>query len=131
MKKFFSAVILPGVLLVFSACAKMQPEVSPGPAQSGEKMIALEASSYAFTPNNIKAEQGDTIVFEIANVSGRVHNFSINDPKGKTLQNVDLPPEKKIPVTVMFPDSGTYEFYCDKPLHSAFGMKGQVVVSPR
>lgn len=132
MKKSIPAAIFFGVLLIIAGCAKMQPQVAPEPVQGGEKVIALEASSYEFTPNNIKAAQGDTIVFNITNVSGRVHNFSIKDPHGKTLQDVDLPAKKTIPVKVTFSETGRYEFFCNKPFHPTFGMKGQVeVAAPR
>ncbi len=128
MKKYFPMVMFLGVLLMLSGCPKRQPQVVVAPAANSEKMIDMQATSYSFTPNNIKAEQGDTILFNITNVSDTAHNFTLKDPEGKTIQEVDLPAKKTTPVRVTFAESGKYEFYCNKPFHSTLGMKGRVEV---
>ncbi|HXX53845.1 MAG TPA: cupredoxin domain-containing protein [Thermodesulfovibrionales bacterium] len=115
------------VLLAFAACASQQPLVTLGPAR-GEVVLAMKASSFSFEPNNIKAYRGDVVVLKIENTSGAGHNFTIKDPQGNVVQNVDLPSKKTATATVPLSETGTYEFYCDKPFHSTYGMKGQIVV---
>jgi len=124
--KWLSAVFAT-VLLVLAACASQQPLVTIGPAK-GEIILPMKASSFSFEPNNIKAYRGDVVVLKIENISGSGHNFTIKDPQGKTLQDVGLPSKETVTLKVSLSDTGTYEFYCDKPFHSSYGMKGQIVV---
>jgi len=119
-----------GLLLAVAACASQQPLVTIGPSK-GETVIEAKASNFKFEPNNIKAYKGDELVFRIENISGTGHNFTIKDPEGHTLQSLPLPPKETTTVKVTLSEGGTYEFYCDKPFHSAFGMKGRVEVVPK
>ena len=116
-----------GILFVLSACAGLQHQVAVS-SVGGEKVITMEASSFKFTPNNIKAYQGDAVVIKIANISDAGHDFTIKDPQGQIVQSVDLPSKKTVEVRVTLSEPGEYSFYCDKPLHSSFGMKGQIEV---
>jgi plastocyanin len=87
-----------------------------------------QSSDFSFEPNNIKAYKGNVIVFKVENVSGSAHNFTVKDPQGNIVQSVKLPSKETIQVKISLSETGTYEFYCDKPFHSGFGMKGQMVV---
>ncbi len=120
-------VLWAGMLLAVSSCASQQPLVTIGPSKA-ETVVAVKASDFKFEPNNIKAYKGGVIVFEIENISGSEHNFTVNDPKGQTMQSVSLPSKKTVKLSVSLSEAGTYEFYCDKPFHSGFGMKGRLVV---
>ncbi len=116
-------------LLVIFGCAVRQPQVEPVAVQ-GEKTIDMKASSYSFEPNNIKANQGDTIVLNITNISGTKHNFTLKDPGGKIIHSVELLPNKPEHLRITFSEKGAYDFYCDKPFHSTLGMKGRIEVVP-
>ncbi len=123
------AAMLVAVLFVIFSCASRQHQVEAAAGQ-GEKTLAMNASSYKFEPNNIKANQGDTIVLNITNVSDKQHNFTIKDPGGKIIQSVELLPKKTVPVKISFPEKGSYDFYCNKPFHPTLGMKGSIQVGP-
>jgi len=120
-----SVMICLGLIFILSACAGLQQQVTVGSAE-GEKTITIEADSFKFTPNNIKAAQGDEITIRVTNISDAGHNFTINDPHGQTIRSVDLPPKQAVEIRITLPEAGEYEFYCDKPLHSSFGMKGHI-----
>lgn len=120
-------IILMGVLFLVAACASQQPLVTMGHAK-GEIAVAVTASSFKFEPNNIKAFKGDVLVVKLQNVSDSGHNFTVKDPLGQTVQNVTLPSKETVAVKITLSETGTYEFYCDKPFHSTFGMKGQIIV---
>ncbi len=113
------------VLLLFAACAGLQPEVTVSPG-GVEKVLAVKANSFKFEPNNIKAYTGDVILLKIENVSGSGHNFTIKNPQGQVIQSAELPAGKVTDVSVTLSEKGVYDFYCDKPFHSAFGMKGRI-----
>jgi len=115
------------ILLAVAACASQQPLVTISPTK-GEIVLAMKASDFTFEPNNIKAYRGEVIVLKIENISNTGHNFSLIDPRGNMVQNITLPPKETLTVKVALSETGTYEFYCDKPFHSTLGMKGQIVV---
>lgn len=94
----------------------------------GKKTVAVQASSFSFEPSSFQALKGDTLVFKISNTASITHNFTIKDPKGRILKSVDLPANQTVSTEIAFPEPGTYEFFCDKPLHSTLGMKGSVEV---
>ncbi len=114
-----------GVLL--AGCFSLQPQIVLSGKES-KKVVGLKAESFKFEPNNIRVFEGDTVLFRIENSSDSAHNFTITDPQQQVLQSVALPAKKEVDLNVSFEESGVYEFYCDKPLHSSFGMKGRVEV---
>jgi plastocyanin len=111
------------LILLAASCATRQA-LETVKTEAGTAVIDMKASDFKFEPNNLKARRGDILEFNITNVSGTTHNFTIKDPKGEVLQSADLPPHKTTTVTVTVAEAGTYHFYCDKPLHSTLGMKG-------
>ena len=117
-----------GLLLMSMACAGQQPLVTLGPAK-GEVVLDMKASDFKFEPNNIKTFKGDLIVFRVENTSGTGHNFTVKDPHGRALQSMALPPKETVEIRITLSETGIYEFYCDKPFHSGFGMKGRVEVN--
>jgi plastocyanin len=118
------------VVLLIAGCASLQPQVAVSEKES-EKVVELKAESFKFEPNNIRVFEGDMIIFRIENSSDSAHNFTITNPQKQILKEVALPSKKVVDINVSFADPGVYEFYCDKPLHSSFGMKGQVEVVKR
>lgn len=126
-KSKWLAAVFTSVLLTFAACASQQPLVTIGPAK-GEIVLAMKAGDFSFEPNNIKAYRGDVVVLKIENISNAGHNFTVTDPRGNMVQNIALPPKETVTVKIDLSETGTYEFYCDKPFHSTLGMKGQIAV---
>ena len=116
------------MMLVVAACAGPQKMLSVPPG-AGEKVIEVKASSFRFDPNVIQAHQGDRLVLLIHNTAGIAHNFTLKDPAGKVLFSKDLPASETVRLEVSLSQAGDYPFYCDKPLHEAFGMKGRLVVA--
>ena len=122
-----ASVLVLGMMLCFSACGGLQQPVVVDAKLS--HVVEVKVSDFAFEPNNLQVHEGDTIDFKLQNVSSRDHNFTLEDPDGKTLQDVAIPAGKTVDVKVSFLGTGTYRFHCSIDLHSAMGMKGQVVVS--
>lgn len=115
------------MVVLFAGCASLQPQVTSSEKEN-KQVVELKAESFKFVPNNIRAFEGDTILFRIENSSDSAHNFTVTNPQQQVLKSVDLPAQKAVDIDVSFEGPGIYEFYCDKPLHSLFGMKGQVEV---
>ena len=108
------------------ACSHLQTPVS---AEGQETTIEMTAGNFKFEPNNITTRTGNKLTFNIKNISGTLHNFTLKDPNGVIMQNIDIPPEKSVQIKIAFPQPGNYTFHCNKTGHTGLGMKGQVVVS--
>ena len=113
-----------GLLLLLSACGSLQKPVS---VEGRQNVVHMSASDFKFEPNNMSTRVGDTITFRIENTSGSMHNFTLVDPEGNTMQSIDIPPKQSVDVTATLSKAGIYKFYCNKTGHSQLGMKGQVV----
>ncbi len=120
------AVLLGGCVTLIG-CGGRQPLMKL-PSGGGPQDIQMTASSYKFTPNNIEAAVGDSVILHIENTSGHTHNFTLKDPHGKVMAERDLPPESTVAVSFALREPGTYKFHCDKPFHATFGMRGQIAV---
>ncbi|OGW53052.1 MAG: hypothetical protein A2Y81_09235 [Nitrospirae bacterium RBG_13_43_8] len=91
----------------------------------------VKVHNYKFEPNNIFTYEGNTILFKIENVTISEHNFTLTDPEGAVIEDVDVPRDKTVEIKVTFSRTGIYNFYCNKPFHSTFGMNGQIEVVGR
>ncbi len=118
-----------GLLLMVVGCSGPQKVVTVSPGV-GEKVIQMKASSFDFDPDVIHARQGDRLVLAIENVAGIEHNFTLKNPAGEVLVEKDLPENEIVRIEVPLLQAGEYPFYCHKPLHTTFGMKGRIVVEP-
>ena len=117
-------------VLLLAVCTSLQPQVALSEDES-EKVVELKADSFKFEPNNVKISEGETVLFRVENISNSTHNFTIKDPQKEILKSEALPAKKTVDIKVSFAEPGVYEFYCSKPFHSSFGMKGQVEVAKR
>ncbi len=88
----------------------------------------MDASSYKFSPSEVKVQRPGKLTIQIKNVSRSEHNFTLEDTGGKVLANVELPPGQTVSTNVELDGAGVYKFYCDKPMHSTMGMKGQIII---
>ncbi len=121
-------VVLLAALVVIASCAGTQAPVGVRTTERGEKSITITASSFKFEPSNIEARQGDVLIINVENISSMDHNFSIKDRQGEIMMSADVRGKETIQVKMRLKKPGTYEFFCDKPLHSTLGMKGTLEV---
>ncbi len=115
---FFSLSLLVG-------CAAKET-VYQVPSQSGEKEVKIIATSFAFDPGKIKARKGDVLLLRVENKSGSMHNLTVKGPEGSLLLDLHLPPGETTEGRLSLTRAGIYEYFCDKPFHTAFGMKGKI-----
>jgi len=89
----------------------------------------MKAGNFSFSPNSISVHGTGTITLTITNTSGTAHNITVDDPKGKIIDTVEIPPNATVTTQVAFPAAGDYPFSCNHPFHADFGMKGHFIVS--
>jgi len=117
------------LLLLLSGCAGRERAVNvAGDAPDQKVQVDMKASNFAFDPDVIVAHKGGTLVLNITDVSGETHNVTVKDPSGKTVKSEDIPARQTITMEIPLQTAGVYPFYCDKPFHATFGMKGRIEV---
>jgi plastocyanin len=116
------------LIWIMAGCAGAGRTEKVSLSEQGKRSVTVEASSFKFEPSVIEVPRGDALTLKIMNVASVSHNFTIKDPQDRILRTVDLPPGETVTVEVPVNKAGTYEFYCDKPLHAALGMKGKIEV---
>jgi len=115
------------VALTVAACASTQQK--PITLDPGEKTLIMKVESFKFEPNVMKAYQGNILTIKLENIAGVEHNITIRSPQGTTVASMDIPAKGTVSLRLNLAEAGVYHFYCDKPLHSTFGMKGEIEVT--
>ena len=118
------------VIAVLAGCAGKTVQTAE-PMSSGGSIVAIKASSFKFSPNEIRVEKPGLLAIEIKNVSGSEHNFTLKDPRGNVLMSKNISSGGSVIVNVELPAPAVYKFYCNKTLHSTFGMQGRIIVGPQ
>jgi plastocyanin len=112
-------------MILLSGCGGLQAPVQIGEAKGS---LLIKAGDFYFDPNNLRLSGPGRLTLKVENVSGTTHNITIKNPEGQVLNSTDLPPKTTVPVEVDLAIPGTYEMDCNKPFHTAMGMKGQIIV---
>lgn len=120
------------------AAAALLLATTPALAQDAPPaVVELQLTNFAFTPSTVRLRRGVPVVLRLVDASGS-HSFSAPDLfAASTLEpataalirngKVEVPPDGvELRLTPNTP--GAYAFRCTHFMHSAFGMKGTVIV---
>jgi plastocyanin len=90
---------------------------------SGASSTEISTQDFFFTPANLTGTAGQKVTITVSNDGSAAHNFSITD------QDIDVTvqPGQSQDVKVVFPDSGSVEFFCS--FHQSQGMVGTLAVA--
>ena len=106
-------------------------------AQPAPHTVAVELSSFDFTPSDIRLQAGQPVVLRLTNSSSGGHNFSAPQffaasqvTAGQNLiHNGTIEVRSHQTVSVQLtPSRGEYRLRCTHTLHTTFGMHGHIVV---
>ena len=97
--------------------------------------VEVTLSNFDFTPQTIHLRAGQPVVLHLVNSAGGGHNFSapeffaaaqgVSGPvQGGT---VEVAGHRSVDVRLT-PARGTYRLRCTHTLHTAFGMRGRIIV---
>ena len=122
----------------------------PGLAKDVTKTFAIEASEYAFEPNAIEVQAGQTVKFVVTNKGRLMHEMTIGDAaeqdahsramdkmsdmkhddekKDMPSNAVHVPPGETRELIWTFAKGGNLKFACNYPGHTDLGMQGDIVV---
>lgn len=100
--------------------------------------VSVTMVNFRFAPNPVAMRAGAPIVLHLVNNAGGGHNFTAPEffaaaslaPESRSLVRdgrVEVPRHSAVDVALT-PAAGQYRLRCTHTLHSAFGMKGAIVV---
>jgi uncharacterized cupredoxin-like copper-binding protein len=109
------------------------------PAWTNEQTVAVQLSSYKFSPHDIVLQAGRPYRLHLENVSSKDHSFSskgffasatvrTEDRPKVERGRVEVPGQQSVDVELVANQPGEYRLECDHFMHSAFGMKGAITV---
>jgi len=85
-------------LLLFTAVAQA----------ANEKVVAVTASQYSYSPNVIQVKKGQTVVLKLTSAD-KMHGFCLSELNLRT----DIKPGKTTELRFVPEKAGTIHFYCD------------------
>jgi uncharacterized cupredoxin-like copper-binding protein len=92
-KVLYSLAIVSVSMLILFSCAELQKQMTLNVGKQ-ENIIEMKVSNFKFEPNNVLVHEGDAILFRIRNVTISEHNFTLTDPAGTKIEDVDIPRDK-------------------------------------
>lgn len=89
------------------------------------KSFAISGTEFAFSPNTLTVNKGDTVKVTLTNNGNYPHNFTITElnVQGKTIS-----PGQSDTVTFTADKAGTFQYFCSVPGHKDKGMVGTITV---
>ena len=112
----------------------------PGAAQPAAppETVQVRLSSFDFTPASLRLRAGVPILLRLENSSGGGHNFSAPQffaaariepaDAGLVRRGTIEVPSHSVREIRLVPAAGRYRLRCTHSLHTAFGMKGSILV---
>lgn len=127
-------IVLALLLAMNPATAQSQPA-----EQTGGQSLTVELSSFSFTPATLTLRQGARYRIRFVNIASGGHDFAASAffaastiapaDIGKVHNGkIGLRRGESVEVTLTPNQAGTYKVRCTHFMHSAFGMKGSIVV---
>ncbi len=93
-------------------------------AVSEVKTFEVESTTFSYTPNEIRVNEGDTVRIVLSNANG-VHDWVVDEFNARTeIINAGETDE----IEFVADKAGTYEFYCSVGNHREMGMVGTLIV---
>ena len=110
----------------------------PAPAQPAPRTVEVRLTSFDFTPAEIRLAAGQPVVLRLINLGRGGHNFSAPQffaasqiPAGQNVAirngTIEVPSRQTVTVRLT-PARGNYPLRCTHTLHTAFGMRGRIIV---
>jgi len=108
-------------------------------AQAAQPIVAtVQLANFSFTPSQLQLRANTPTILQLRNNSSGGHNFSAPaffaaarlDAASAALVRggkVEVPGHSTVQVSLI-PTAGQYPLKCSHTLHSAFGMKGTIIV---
>jgi len=105
-------------------------------AQDAPRTVEVQLSSFDFGPSTIRLLAGRPVVLHLVNTGDGGHNFAAREffaaasgVSGPVVDGrVEVAGHRSVDVRLT-PARGRYRLRCTHTLHTAFGMRGEIIVS--
>ena len=102
-------------------------------------VVTVQLSEYRYSPATIELTRGQSYVLRLTNSGRHAHDLAAKaffqtvslDPAAVSKVrdgNVEVGNGQSTDIAFVPNKAGSYEMHCTHPMHSMFGMKGQIVV---
>ena len=119
-------------LPIFVLASSAAPAQAPG-------VVEVHLSNFKFTPSQVQFQHGQAYVLRLVNDGGGGHDFTApaffagaavapGDRRWISDGEIEVPGHQVREIHLTAPRPGSYKLKCTHSLHSAFGMKGKIVV---
>jgi plastocyanin len=96
---------------------------------NGERRIEIIATEFMFTPGQITATAGETLIVVLVNMGVDDHSITFELPAGDATLGAEVQPGQQGELTMLVPDEpGDHAFYCPVPGHRLLGMEGTLTI---
>jgi uncharacterized cupredoxin-like copper-binding protein len=137
-----------------AGCAAPRPPQTAGPPGgeataaaadwAGAQRVEVVMDEYAFRPSRVALRQGQPTLLRVVNRGARPHDFTAptffvaaatrpGDPAAAAMRakggSVDVPAGEAREIALVPLAAASFPLDCEKPLHTMFGMEGEVVVA--
>lgn len=89
------------------------------------KSFTIDAANFAFSMDEIRVKEGDTVRVTLKNTEG-FHDFMIDAFAGAKTTRLEAGKEETIEFVA--DKKGSFEYYCSVGSHRAMGMRGTLIV---
>lgn len=89
------------------------------------RTVEILATDFAFEPNRINVERGETVRLKLVNAGSLSHNVHLS---GASLKTETVQGGGTDSVTFTAQTNGTVSFFCNVPGHRQAGMQGEIVI---
>jgi nitrosocyanin len=105
--------------------AQVATGATAGATTGTVKSFTVSGTEFAFSPNTLSVNKGDTVNVTFTNNGAFPHNFTITEfnVKSKTIS-----PGESDTVTFTADQTGTFTYFCSVPTHKDKGMVGTLTV---
>ncbi len=108
------------------------------PPQNAARTVDVQLTSFDFAPREIRLRAGVPVILRLTNPGGGGHNFSapaffsaaaIAPGHNAVIRDgaIEVPSRQTVTVRLT-PARGNYRLRCTHTLHTAFGMRGRIIV---
>jgi plastocyanin len=109
-------------------------------ADNAEQAVTVSLANFSFSPSTVRLTHGRPYALELVNTASGGHNFAAPqffaaaqiapaDRARVAKGTVELAGGARVVIHLVAPAAGQYRVHCSHLMHSAFGMKGAIVVS--
>jgi uncharacterized cupredoxin-like copper-binding protein len=131
--------LIAALFFLAAPAAAQTADTAPADAEAAAPVVSVTLSNFDFTPKTVEMPASAPVVLHLVNSGSGGHNFaapkffkaaqvSPEDAAKVKGGKIELKKGESADIHLTTPAAGEYELHCSHFMHTAFGMKGKIVV---